>query len=104
MDEHRKKISFIVIPVMLAELITAIGLIFVESEFTGEFITGIILLALIWISTAFIQVPSHSRLADGYISTEVDRLVTYNWIRTILWTVRLVIMLTVLYQLSSFDL
>jgi len=104
MDDHRKRISFIVMPVMLAELITAIWLVFAESEFTGEFITGAVLLALIWISTALIQVPSHSRLSDGYSRTEVERLVTYNWIRTILWTMRLAVLLAILYQLSSFDL
>jgi len=91
-------------PVMLAELITAIWLVFAESEFTGEFIAGAVLLALIWISTALIQVPSHSRLSDGYSRTEVERLVTYNWIRTILWTMRLAVLLAILYQLSSFDL
>lgn len=100
MAEHRKKISFIVIPVMLVELTTAGWLVLVETAFRGEFIAGLALLLLIWISTAVFQVPSHSKLADGYNPAEVDRLVNYNWIRTILWTMRLAVMLFILGGLS----
>lgn len=103
MDEHRKKISFIVLPVMLTELITAIWLVFTESAFFAEFIIGLFLLLLIWASTALLQVPSHSRLAAGYSRTEVNRLVSANWIRTILWTMRLAVLLYIFYQLSFFD-
>lgn len=99
MDEHRKKISYIVIPVMLAELGTAIGLVLMDSSFTAEFATGLILLTIIWISTALIQVPSHSKLAAGYTPSEVNRLVNYNWIRTLLWTARLAVMLFILSRL-----
>lgn len=104
MDDHRKKISFIVMPVMLAELASAIGLVLVESAFTSEFIIGLSMLLLIWISTAVLQVPSHSRLAAGYSRTEVDNLVNYNWIRTILWSLRFGLMVFVFIQLSFFDL
>lgn len=104
MDEHRKKISFIVIPVMLAELGTAIGLVLVDSSFNVEFASALILLAFIWISTALLQVPSHNKLADGYSSAEVDRLVKFNWCRTILWSMRLAVLLFVLNQLSFSDL
>ena len=104
MDEHRKKISYIVLPVMLAELGTAIGLIIIDSSHIGEFVIGLILLILIWISTAVLQVPSHSKLAVGYSITEVDKLVNYNWIRTGLWTIRLALMLFVFSQLSISDL
>lgn len=104
MDEHRKKISFIVLPVMLAELGTAIGLVLMDSSFDVEFAIGLIILTFIWISTALLQVPSHSKLANGYSSSEVNRLVKYNWIRTILWSTRLALMLFVHSQLSFIDL
>lgn len=100
MDEHRKKISYIVIPVMLAELGSAIGLVLMDSSFTAEFAAGLILLTFIWISTALFQVPSHSKLASGYSASEVNRLVNYNWIRTLLWTARLAVMLFILSRLA----
>jgi hypothetical protein len=104
MDEHRKKISFIVLPVMLIELATSVGLVLMESSFRGVFVIGLLMLIAIWLSTALLQVPSHSKLAFGYTKSEADKLVKYNWIRTILWTGRLILMLLILSQLSLFNL
>lgn len=100
MDNHREKISYIVMPVMLAELASAIGLVMLQTQFQNEFMTGLIFLLLTWISTAVIQVPSHSKLARGYNQTEVTMLVRLNWIRTVLWSIRLIILLFVLSHLS----
>lgn len=99
MDTHRSKISYIVIPVMLAELTSGIGLIIINTQFQAQFIAGFILILLIWISTAVIQVPSHSKLASGYDQTEVQKLVRLNWIRTILWSLRLTLLLFVLTRI-----
>lgn len=100
MDAHRKKISYIVIPVMLPELGSAFGLAFLESRFQTEFIAGFIILLLIWISTAFLQVPSHSKLANGYSESVVSKLVRLNWVRTTLWSIRLLLLIYILSQLS----
>lgn len=100
MDNHRKKISYIVIPIMLAELASAIGLVIIDTQFQAEFISGLILLLLTWLSTAVIQVPAHSKLANGYNQTEVHKLVRLNWIRTLLWSTRLAILLFILSRLS----
>lgn len=100
MDKHREKISYIVVPVMLAELSSATGLVLTNTQFQFEFITGLIILLLIWVSTALIQVPSHSKLAKGYSQTEVQKLVRLNWIRTILWSARLALMVIILSRLS----
>ena len=104
MDEHRKKISFIVLPVMLIELVTSVGLVLMESSFRGALVIGLLMLIFIWFSTALLQVPSHNKLASGYSKKEADKLVKFNWIRTILWTGRLILMLLILSQLSLFDL
>ena len=101
MDDHREKISYIVIPVMLAELSTAISLVLINSRYQPEFIAGLILLLLIWISTALLQVPSHSRLAGGYNPSEVQKLLKSNWIRTGLWSIRLILLIFVLIRASS---
>jgi hypothetical protein len=96
MDAHRTKISYIVVPVMLVELAASIGLLVIRSPLRGEFAIALALLLGVWASTALLQVPSHSKLAAGYDKSEVDKLVSYNWIRTILWTIRLFLLVYIL--------
>ena len=59
-------------------------------------IAGISLVAVIWLSTAFIQVPCHNRLVDGFDEEAHSRLVGSNWIRTVAWTIRGVLSLAML--------
>ena len=90
---HMQRISFIVIPVMLIELASALLLAyFFESSLT------IILLALvlgIWAITFIFFTNMHQKLTDGYDHSIVDRLVQINWSRTALWSLRLIILLSI---------
>ncbi|MEL6390171.1 MAG: hypothetical protein AAFQ02_08395 [Bacteroidota bacterium] len=82
---HTGSIGPVVGPVMIIELVTAIMLCKVHP-WIGWVISALtILLAL---STAFIQVPIHNRLATSWNHADIDRLVCTNWIRTILWTAK----------------
>ncbi len=83
---HTFKITWIVAPVMLLELSTAIFLLFKIDN--SIFYINIILLIAIWLCTFFIQIPQHQKLARGFYPKTIKQLVQYNWIRTILWTVR----------------
>ena len=90
---HMRRISFIVVPVMLIELASALLLAyFFESSLT------IILLALvlgIWAITFIFFTNMHQKLTDGYDQSTVDRLVQINWSRTALWSLRLIILLSI---------
>ena len=90
---HMQRISFIVVPVMLIELASALLLAyFFESSLT------IILLALvlgIWAITFIFFTNMHQKLTDGYDHSIVDRLVQINWARTALWSLRLIILLSI---------
>jgi hypothetical protein len=44
--------------------------------------------ALVWLSTAFVQVPLHARLSAGFDTRAHRRLVATNWVRTLSWTAR----------------
>jgi len=103
MEQHRTKISFIVVPVMLLELFTAAVLALTATPFQLLFVTGLILLICIWASTFFIQMPGHNRLTAGYSKSEVDKLVKYNWIRTSLWSLRLIFLVYLSIQFSFLD-
>jgi len=88
---HNKKISWVVAPFMLLEGVTG-GLLLMEGLRSPAFVVSLLLLLCIWGSTAFIQVPLHTLLGKG-LSLEVHRrLVRSNWIRTVAWTLRGVIL------------
>lgn len=90
---HMQRISFIVIPAMLVELASALLLAyFFRSSLT------IILLALllgVWAITFIFFTNMHQKLTNGYNQSIVDRLIQFNWSRTILWSLRLIILLSI---------
>jgi len=94
---HMNKISIIVIPIMLAELITGIMLLFDKSSKSFFLITSLIILILIWAITGVFFSKVHSKLIFGYQELVVNQLVVMNWIRTLLWTLRLFFLLCFVY-------
>lgn len=89
-QRHQSNITYIVGPVMLIELVTAVALAFYPVDGVGKLLVylGIGLVALIWFSTAFIQVPCHEKLVKGFDPSAYRWLVDSNWIRTVAWTLR----------------
>lgn len=83
---HKSRISFIVVPVMLVELITSILLSFSDAPLLLLQRTGLGLVILIWLTTFFLQVPLHEKLSAGYNQETVRKLVSSNWWRTFLWS------------------
>lgn len=84
---HVGTISLITAPLMVLE--AGIALWMVATAPTGllEIIIAVII-ALIWVSTFFIQVPLHSKLVGGKNDRVIQKLVQTNWIRTVLWSVK----------------
>jgi uncharacterized membrane protein len=83
---HSQRISMIVMPVMVIELLTG-ALLFWQST-QPIIIINMILLLLIWLSTFFLSVPLHNKLAQGFCDKTSSQLVLTNWPRTIFWTLR----------------
>ena len=96
---HMSRITYVVAPVMLAELGTAVYFAFVDYEPINAkfFWFGFALVLLIWASTMFIQSPIHGRLAEKFDAGLVNKLVWTNWIRTIFWTIRGVLILWIIW-------
>ncbi|MCY2973968.1 MAG: hypothetical protein NTW52_04780 [Planctomycetota bacterium] len=87
---HRAKIFWIVAPAMLVEGITGLWLA-MSLPRNGRRVWirfGLFLLAVIWLSTAFIQIPLHEALQTKFLQSDLDRLVATNWLRTIAWSIR----------------
>ena len=93
-EYHRKyvnNISFIVAPVMLIELLTLLLIAYFSKDFL--IIKSLILLLVIWLTTFFIMIPSHNRISKSFNIKEINRLINYNWVRTILWSFKLLLII-----------
>lgn len=95
---HQKRISIIAMPLMAIELISSIILLLQNFENNTSLIFKInfMIIILIWFSTFFMQVPLHQKLSKGKNDILIDKLVFTNWFRTVLWTLRSILMLFLL--------
>ncbi|MEO1529449.1 MAG: hypothetical protein AAFX06_28845 [Planctomycetota bacterium] len=89
-SDHTRLITPIVGPPMLLEIGTAVLLLVASPAGFPRWaaIAGLVTVAAIWLSTFFIQVPLHNRLMSGFNEADYRMLVGTNWIRTVLWTAR----------------
>jgi hypothetical protein len=88
---HSKRITIIVLPLMLFELATA-NLLSFHLPQSWPIMTNLLALILIWLSTFFISVPLHKSISTSMNLKVIERLVLTNWIRTLLWSLRLVLL------------
>ena len=88
---HMSRISYVVIPAMLTELITLILIIISLDQVGPIILASALLLIVIWLMTAVFFSGVHQKLTLGYEQTVVNRLVKLNWGRTLLWTLRLLL-------------
>lgn len=91
--KHSRLTTFVVAPPMLLELASVIVLVMIcpLGPMNKMAWLGAIMLICIWLSTAFFQVPMHSRLESGFDTAAHRFLVNSNWMRTVLWTARSVL-------------
>ena len=92
---HMSNISYIVFPSMFTELITSL-LIFFSGEKSFLFMLSMICLSLIWVITGVLFTKFHSTLQKGKDLKMIEKMIKANWIRTLLWTMRLIMILFVI--------
>ena len=92
---HSIRISILAIPLMFAELVTSVILLYqnINNAIQTIFLVNLILVLLIWLSTFLIQVPLHNALSKEKNKEKLSKLIFSNWIRTILWTARSILMI-----------
>jgi hypothetical protein len=90
---HRSRTGPVVMPMMLLEGATAVVLTARRPRGVPVWLPWAALLMLggVWMSTFLLQVPCHELLSRGWDEAVHARLVGTNWIRTGLWTARLVL-------------
>ncbi len=102
-QRHQARTGIIVGPLMLAELAAAIILLAMVPAGVPRWmpLVGMVMLALIWLSTFGVQVPLHQKLSRGFDARAHGLLVATNWGRTFLWTARGVLALVMLKAASN---
>ncbi|MCB1102744.1 MAG: hypothetical protein KDL10_10295 [Kiritimatiellae bacterium] len=95
---YTKRMGFLVGPLMLLELATgvALSLLPVPGLPVLTLWIGLMLILLIWAATALLSIPCHHRLRHGYDSVTHRQLVATNWIRTAAWTLRSLLLITII--------
>ena len=92
---HSVLTTWVVGPPMFLEALTAVLLFWFRPTAvpTWQLGAGLALVAVIWLSTAFLQVPGHGLLSRGFAADAHRRLVRTNWVRTAAWSLRALLVL-----------
>tara|TARA_B110000444_G_C18678653_1_gene518681 strand:- start:232 stop:621 length:390 start_codon:yes stop_codon:yes gene_type:complete len=88
---HMNRVSIIVMPVMLLESISGAYILFYIFPNDKIYAFSIVLLVIIWIITGLYFSKVHSKLLHDNSLVIKKKLVQKNWSRTIIWTIRLVL-------------
>ena len=102
---HMSRISYIVMPAMTTELFSGIY-IFIYSNMAIDsnlFLLALTILIINWIITALVFVKMHNKLLINYKIEIISLLVKWNWLRTLLWSVRLILLLRMAYLDKALD-
>ena len=94
--DHRRLTGSVVIPIMSLEMATGVWLVVQPGSLSAALVwLGFGLLCIVWTATATLQVPQHRVLARGFDADVHRRLVRTNWVRTVGWTARGVLVLSI---------
>ena len=92
--------TWVVAPPMLLEMVTGVVLVWrPQPYFPQLFAAGsLALLVIIWLSTAFLQAPRHEILSLKFVEKTHRSLISTNFVRTLGWSLRGLILLYALLQ------
>ncbi|MEQ8846537.1 hypothetical protein [Botrimarina sp.] len=92
---YQQRMVWVVGPMMLLELATAVAMVWRVPDGVPGWVpwVGLGLLLVADGSTALFFGPQHGRLLAGYDDRLHRQLVDYNWLRTVAWTARALLLL-----------
>lgn len=102
--DHNRLITMIVMPVMLTELISAVALAMQPPASVRPMLLwlSVALVGIAWLTTAFASVPAHGVLSAGFDLQAHRSLVLTNWIRTIAWSAKGLLLLAMTAKALTF--
>ncbi|MDP3276727.1 MAG: hypothetical protein Q8Q09_16125 [Deltaproteobacteria bacterium] len=97
---HTRLITWVVGPLMLGELVGALSWLLAPHAEVPRALAwgGLGMVLCVWLVTGAISVPQHEALASGFRAESHAVLVSSNWLRTGLWTLRGALLLWVVSQ------
>ena len=103
-DDYRFRITPVVAPPMLVELLTSIFFVFYPPRNIDPnlVLIALVLTLIVWGSTFFLQVPLHEKLAAGFDRRAHALLVRTNWLRTAAWSLRSLLVLYFAWRVIRF--
>jgi len=101
---HTKNISFIVVPIMVLELATAIILAHNSLGYSKLFFINLILVLTVWLVTFVFSVPCHQKLTRVKNLRTIDLLVKTNWLRTFIWTLKALLLIYTSMLVFNFNI
>lgn len=90
--------ALVIVPPMVVEAATGAYLLFTPPAGAPPWLLrfGAVLLMIIWASTALVQVPLHLCLAQRFERGLYSRLLRANWVRTLGWSLRGIVVILLL--------
>ena len=89
---YTKRVTIIVLPLMFSQLILGIVQLYQVQDWFS--ILSIVVIVSLWLQTFLVFVPLHQSIDNNTpIDNVCNKLVKYNWMRTILWTLLFIISL-----------
>lgn len=98
---HQNAITLLVGPLMLAEAGSGLLLLGARPASVPAWmvIAGFVLIGVVWLATLFLSVPQHAQLASGFSQTAYRALVDTNWVRTLAWGGRGVLVVLMIHAM-----
>lgn len=98
--ENIRLTSLTVGPLMAVEAATGLLLLWRRPPGVGSAscLVGAALLGCLWLSTALVQFPLHVALSGGFDADLHRALMRTNWVRTLCWTCRGVVVLSMAWN------
>lgn len=97
---HTHGIGILVGPLMLAELALTLATLWQcrHDPRRRPLLVAAVLLLGIWLCTGLWQVPLHGELEQGWSEPVIRELIAGNWLRTLLWSARSLLLFHLLAQ------
>jgi len=91
-ERYTRRMTVIVLPLMLSELVAHLW--FLYTHFSYIQLCLCMMVASIWLVTFLVSVPLHHKISkEENIKEACNSLVKTNWIRTVLWSLIILIQL-----------
>lgn len=97
---HSQKITYIVLPLMIVELITSAYLVYL-NPLHAVLHFNLLCVLIVWTTTFLFSVPCHNQLMNGKDQKVINSLVKTNWPRTVFWTFKTLILLSLILNYKN---